>query len=103
MREELTAYMTTSGVDPSGLGRWSWYLLEGEEGYQTRVVTAHTPCGSTAIETETYYQQQARYIVENTQNKPKGDVSRRSPDPTEEMENKRGHNDSHDVHKRGRD
>ena len=39
-------------------------MLEGEEGYQNRVVTAYTPCGSTARNTETYHQQQARYIVE---------------------------------------
>ena len=56
--------MTKSRVDPSGLGRWSWYLLEGDKGYQTRVVTAYAPCGSTAINSETYCQQQARYITE---------------------------------------
>ena len=72
MREELTAYVTTSGVDPSGLGRWSWYLLEGEEEYQTRVVTAYALCGSAVSEIDTYYQQQARYIVEkNPQANPK--------------------------------
>jgi hypothetical protein len=64
LREELTAHVTTSGVDPSGLGRWSWYLLEGEEGYRTRVVTAYAPCGSAASRSETYYQQQMRYITE---------------------------------------
>ena len=64
LREELTAYVTTSGVDPGGLGRWLWSLLEGEERYRTRVVTAYAPCGSAASNTETYYQQQVRYIVE---------------------------------------
>ena len=29
LREKLTAYVTNSGVDPSGLGWWLWYLLEG--------------------------------------------------------------------------
>ena len=68
LREELMAYVTNSGVDPSKLGRWLWYLLKGEEGYQTRVVTAYAPCGSAASKTETYYQQQARCIVKkNTQ------------------------------------
>ena len=52
MREELTAYVTRSGVDPSGLGQWSWYLLEGVKGYQTRVVTAYTPCGRSACNSE---------------------------------------------------
>ena len=64
LRDELAAYVTNSGADPSGLGRWSWYLLEGEEGYRTRVISAYAPCGSTASKDETYYQQQARYITE---------------------------------------
>ena len=64
LREELTAYVTNSGADPSGLGRWSWYLLEGEEGFRTRVISAYAPCGSAASKDETYYQQQARYITE---------------------------------------
>ena len=56
--------MTNSGVDPSGLGRWSWNLLEGEEGFRTGVVLAYVPCGSAASKEETYYQQQVRYITE---------------------------------------
>jgi hypothetical protein len=42
-----TVYVSTSGVDPSGLGRWSWYLLEGE------------------IRSKTYHLQHMRYILEN--------------------------------------
>ena len=38
--------------------------MKGDEGYQTRVVTAYAPCGSAASESETYYQQQTRYITE---------------------------------------
>ena len=64
LREELTAYVKDSGTDPSNLGRWSWYLLEGEEGVRTRVVTAYAPCGSAASKKETYYKQQVRYITE---------------------------------------
>ena len=64
LRDELTAYVTNSGADPSGLGRWSWYLLQGEEGFRTRVISAYAPCGSAASKDETYYQQQARYIIE---------------------------------------
>ena len=41
-------------------------MLEGKVGYQTRVVTAYTPCGSTASKTEIYYQRQARYMVEKS-------------------------------------
>ena len=50
------------GVDASGLGRWSWYLLEGKENRRSRIVLAYAPCGSAASESTTYYQQQARYI-----------------------------------------
>ena len=57
-------YVTTSGVDPSGLGRWSWYLLEGKEGYQARVITAYAHGGSTVNRSATYYRQQVRYIAE---------------------------------------
>ena len=64
LREELTGYVTKSGVEPSGLGQWLLYLLEGEEGYQARVITTYAPCGSVASESETYYQQQVGYITE---------------------------------------
>ena len=64
MREELTAYITTAGVNLSGLRRWLWYPLEGDEGYQTRVITAYASYGSAASKTEAYYQQQVRCIVE---------------------------------------
>lgn len=53
LRGELTAYVKDSGVDPSGLGRWSWYLLQGKEGFSTRVITAYTPCGSAASRKKT--------------------------------------------------
>ena len=62
LRDKLAPWVKDSGVDPSGLGRWSWYLLEGTEGHQTRVISAYAPCGSTASNSATYYQQQARYI-----------------------------------------
>ena len=37
LRDELTVYVTNSGADPSGLGKWPWYLLEGEEGSRTAI------------------------------------------------------------------
>ena len=63
MKEELTPYVKDSGVDPSGLGRWSWYLMEGSEGIKTRVVSAYAPTGSSASRKETYWKQQERYIL----------------------------------------
>ena len=63
LREELAPYVIDSGADPSGLGRWSWYQLEGGEGTRTRIVSAYAPTGSSASKGETYWKQQARYIM----------------------------------------
>ena len=63
MKEELAPYVKDSGVNPSGLGRWSWYLLEGSGGIRTRVVLTYAPTGSSASRAETYWMQQVRYIT----------------------------------------
>ena len=39
--EELAPYVADSGVNPSGLGRWSWYQLESSEEIKTRIVSAY--------------------------------------------------------------
>ncbi len=44
-RDQLTAFVKDSGNNHTGLGRWSWYLVEGEPGHRTYVITAYTPCG----------------------------------------------------------
>ena len=62
LREELVPLVKDLEVDPSGLCRWSWYLLEGSEGHRSRVISAYSPCVSAASKSKTYYQQQARYI-----------------------------------------
>ena len=63
LREALAPYITDYGVDPSGLGRWSWYQLEGSEGTKTRIVSTYAPTGSLASREETYWKQQVRYIT----------------------------------------
>ena len=52
----------TSGTDHTGLGRWSWYLLEGEPGHFTYVITAYAPCGNKDSGDATYFKQNERYI-----------------------------------------
>jgi hypothetical protein len=43
----LSEYVTTTGVDPTGLGRWSWVQV-GSGQHRTRIMTAYQPCqGST--------------------------------------------------------
>ena len=64
INEQLCSYVKDSGVDHTGLGRWSWYLLEGEPGYKTRVITAYAPCGDKTSDIATVYKQQWRYIQE---------------------------------------
>ena len=63
LREKLAPYVTDLGVSPSGLGRWSWYQLEGSEGNKTRIVSAYAPMGSSSSREETYWKQQVRYIT----------------------------------------
>ena len=37
----------TTGSDPTGLGRWSWMLLEGKNNHITRIISAYVPNKST--------------------------------------------------------
>ena len=62
IRDVLTAYVKDSGVDHTGLGRWSWYLLEGEPSHFTYVITAYAPCGNSDSGVSTYYRQSLRFI-----------------------------------------
>ena len=62
LREELAPYIADSGVYPSGLGRWSWYQLEGSKGIKTRIVSAYAPTGSSASREETYWKE-VRHIT----------------------------------------
>ena len=64
INEQLCSYVKDSGVDHTGLGRWSGYLLEGEPGYTTRVIVAYAPCRDKTSDIATVYKQQWRYIQE---------------------------------------
>ena len=60
LREGLTTYVVGSGTDETGLGRWSWYKVEGEKGHKSYVITAYTPCGKATSKPRTYYKQHGR-------------------------------------------
>ena len=62
----LSKYIKDANVNHTGLGRWSWVKLEGQPGHVTRIVTAYGPCRSKSSGTKTYYQQQRRYIQNNS-------------------------------------
>jgi hypothetical protein len=48
------------GQDNSGLGRWSWLLLQGRHGYFTRFITVYRPC-KTKDNLGSAYNQHLRY------------------------------------------
>ena len=63
IKDSLASFVKKSGTDHTGLGRWSWYLLEGEPGHFTYVITAYAPCGNKDSGKCTYYKQSERYIL----------------------------------------
>ena len=63
IKDSLAAYVKDSGSNHTGLGQWSWYLLEGELAHYTYVITAYAPCGNKDSGDSTYYKQSVRYIL----------------------------------------
>lgn len=53
----------SSGVDDSGLGRWSWLLLEGHRQNKVRVISAYNPCRTQPNQLHTVYSQHKRYFL----------------------------------------
>ena len=51
-----------SGTDWRGLGRWSWYLLEGTHGHRTRVISCYNVGRGKPEGLQTVYQQHLRYM-----------------------------------------
>ena len=67
----LSSFVLDTGVDFTGLGRWSWILVGSQE-KRTRIVVAYQPCKpGTNSKGFTVFEQQQRYV------EPKGDF--RSP------------------------
>ena len=62
INERLAPFVKDSGTDHTGLGRWSWYLLEGTPGHKTRVITAYAPCGDANSGETTVFAQHMNYI-----------------------------------------
>ena len=58
---EAASRVSTTGVDPSGLGRWSWMLFRGRHGVTTRIITAYQPNRSRRDRLETVYAQHDSY------------------------------------------
>jgi len=60
----MSANMTrATGIDDTGLGRWSWLQLEGYNNRRVRVVSAYNPCRTRTHQFATVYSQQKRYFL----------------------------------------
>ena len=60
---QVTSRSTLSGVDSTGLGRWSWIQYSGKGGLRTRVISAYRPCRSTSeIGLTTVWDQHSRFF-----------------------------------------
>ena len=82
--------MIDSGSDHIGLGGWSWYLVEGEPGHRTYVITAYVPYGNIGVVDHTVYKQQERYIPgERLRNKSESVILRGTPSRTLKVASKR--------------
>ena len=59
---EVADQVALTGEDDTGLGRWTWLLIEGKKGKRTRIVTGYQPCKSREGQLLTVYQQHRRYL-----------------------------------------
>lgn len=55
---------TDSGIDLSGLGRWSWVLVTGRQGINTRIVSGYRPVRDFSNRPGTVYSQHEKYFYD---------------------------------------
>jgi hypothetical protein len=60
---DITGYVKKVGRDEDGLGQWSWILLGGVAGHNTRVIMAYKLFKNKNINSGTSYQQQRCYFI----------------------------------------
>ena len=60
---ECASRVTSTGADETGLGRWSWILLEGKSNIKVRIITAYNPCKTSHNRPATVYAQHKRYLL----------------------------------------
>ena len=59
-------HISSTGADEKGLGRWSWFLLNGKNNIKTRIVSAYRPCKTRNINNPgTVYNQHLKYFKDN--------------------------------------
>ena len=69
--DDLAHRVTSTGRDPSGLGRWSWMKLKGPE-FNVRIISAYRPVLNTGP--ETVYSQHERYFHQKQNEDPREDI-----------------------------
>ena len=42
----FSGLVLSSRVNPAGLGRWRWTMIEGKHNHITRIISAYNPCAS---------------------------------------------------------
>jgi hypothetical protein len=61
--DRWTSRVTKSGVDPFGLGRWSYVMLRGKSDISICIITAYRVCNDKSTGPKTAYQQQKRHLA----------------------------------------
>jgi len=58
----ITTNIMASGVDPSGLGRWSWFRLQGHTGRSVCIVCGYHPNKAKKASLQSVYSQQCHHL-----------------------------------------
>ena len=59
--ERYGQYVENTGKDGTGLGRWSWMKIKGNNGLTTTIIAAYLPCIARKCSLLSIYAQQTRY------------------------------------------
>ena len=67
--DHFAGLVHSTGVDTSGLGRWSWTLIKGKHNHATRIISAYNPCTSKKTSLSSVGAQHRRYHRQRGRNK----------------------------------
>ena len=68
---DLSTSVISKGRDPSGLGRWSWLLIEGKQHYRTRLISVYRPCHSETNLSGVYLQHRRYFGLQGQDREPR--------------------------------
>ena len=60
---ECANRVTCTGADETGLGQWSWILLEGKHDVKVKIITAYNPCKTSPTRPATVYPKHKLYFL----------------------------------------